>query len=269
MKKGTLYVGRHRGQPDRRGPRGAGSRGADRRRWHHDRPGRVPQQPTRADDGTERRHPRRQRGGRRPRRDHPRSVLSSSRSTPVRERAGCSASSSRPTSKGCTSSTTPKTHSTCSAESGHRRTGRGRPPRPVPGSLRRVSEEDSFDFVGRRSAQRRRRAGRIDRGARRQARACAARHDRGRATGERTDGPRTEAGAPGAGAPGGLRRAPLRAGRRGQPGRGVPRKEVGGIAIKRETLEPDRWIAALTEDLRAEAERSAGRPNRARAAARG
>ncbi len=34
-------------------------------------------------------------------------------------------------------------------------------------------------------------------------------------------------------------------------------RQVGGIAIKRETLAPDAWIAALTEELRAESERSA------------
>jgi hypothetical protein len=34
-------------------------------------------------------------------------------------------------------------------------------------------------------------------------------------------------------------------------------REVGGIAIKREALAPDAWIAALTGDLQAEAERSA------------
>ncbi len=34
-------------------------------------------------------------------------------------------------------------------------------------------------------------------------------------------------------------------------------REVGGIAIKRETLSPDAWIAALTGDLQAESERSA------------
>ena len=31
---------------------------------------------------------------------------------------------------------------------------------------------------------------------------------------------------------------------------------LGGIAIKRESLDPQAWIAALTEDLRAEAKRS-------------
>jgi hypothetical protein len=34
-------------------------------------------------------------------------------------------------------------------------------------------------------------------------------------------------------------------------------REVGGIAIKREALAPDEWIAALTGDLQAESERSA------------
>jgi hypothetical protein len=34
------------------------------------------------------------------------------------------------------------------------------------------------------------------------------------------------------------------------------RREVGGIAIKNETLAPAEWISALTEDLRAEAARS-------------
>jgi hypothetical protein len=34
-------------------------------------------------------------------------------------------------------------------------------------------------------------------------------------------------------------------------------REVGGIAIKREPLDPDAWIAALTSDLQAEAQRSA------------
>jgi hypothetical protein len=33
---------------------------------------------------------------------------------------------------------------------------------------------------------------------------------------------------------------------------------VGGIAIKREPLEPGAWVSALTGELRAEAERSAG-----------
>ncbi|HYB22641.1 MAG TPA: hypothetical protein VED41_02510, partial [Solirubrobacteraceae bacterium] len=34
-------------------------------------------------------------------------------------------------------------------------------------------------------------------------------------------------------------------------------RQVGGIAIKREALAPDAWIAALTDDLQAEAQRSA------------
>jgi hypothetical protein len=34
-------------------------------------------------------------------------------------------------------------------------------------------------------------------------------------------------------------------------------RQVGGISIKRESLSPDEWIAALTADLRTEAERSA------------
>ncbi len=34
-------------------------------------------------------------------------------------------------------------------------------------------------------------------------------------------------------------------------------RESGGIAIKREALGPDAWIAALTSDLQAESERSA------------
>jgi hypothetical protein len=38
---------------------------------------------------------------------------------------------------------------------------------------------------------------------------------------------------------------------------GFRERRVGGISIKRETLDPDDWIAALTADLRAEAERSA------------
>jgi hypothetical protein len=33
-------------------------------------------------------------------------------------------------------------------------------------------------------------------------------------------------------------------------------REVGGIAIKRETLDPQSWMSALTTDLRSEAERS-------------
>jgi hypothetical protein len=38
---------------------------------------------------------------------------------------------------------------------------------------------------------------------------------------------------------------------------GFRERQVGGISIKRETLTPDEWVAALTADLRAEAERSA------------
>jgi hypothetical protein len=38
---------------------------------------------------------------------------------------------------------------------------------------------------------------------------------------------------------------------------GLRERQVGGISIKRETLDPDEWVAALTADLRAEAERSA------------
>jgi hypothetical protein len=38
---------------------------------------------------------------------------------------------------------------------------------------------------------------------------------------------------------------------------GFRERQSGGIAIKREALTPDEWIAALTADLRAEAERSA------------
>lgn len=38
---------------------------------------------------------------------------------------------------------------------------------------------------------------------------------------------------------------------------GFRERQSGGIAIKREALTPDQWIAALTADLRAEAERSA------------
>jgi hypothetical protein len=37
---------------------------------------------------------------------------------------------------------------------------------------------------------------------------------------------------------------------------GFRERQVGGISIKREPLTPDAWIAALTADLRAEAERS-------------
>ena len=38
---------------------------------------------------------------------------------------------------------------------------------------------------------------------------------------------------------------------------GFREREVGGISIKRETLTPDQWVAALTAELRAEAQRSA------------
>jgi hypothetical protein len=38
---------------------------------------------------------------------------------------------------------------------------------------------------------------------------------------------------------------------------GFRERQVGGISIKREPLAPDEWIAALTADLRAEAQRSA------------
>jgi hypothetical protein len=38
---------------------------------------------------------------------------------------------------------------------------------------------------------------------------------------------------------------------------GFRERQVGGISIKREPLDPDAWIAALTDDLRAEAQRSA------------
>ncbi len=38
---------------------------------------------------------------------------------------------------------------------------------------------------------------------------------------------------------------------------GFRERQSGGIAIKRETLEPGAWLAALTDELRAEAERSA------------
>ncbi|MGA9876896.1 MAG: hypothetical protein WBQ21_13930 [Solirubrobacteraceae bacterium] len=37
---------------------------------------------------------------------------------------------------------------------------------------------------------------------------------------------------------------------------GFRKREVGGIAIKRETLDPGEWVAALTSDLREEAQRS-------------
>lgn len=38
---------------------------------------------------------------------------------------------------------------------------------------------------------------------------------------------------------------------------GFRERKSGGIAIKRESLNPDQWVAALTAELRAEAERSA------------
>jgi hypothetical protein len=38
---------------------------------------------------------------------------------------------------------------------------------------------------------------------------------------------------------------------------GFREREVGGIAIKRESLDPQAWVSALAEDLRAEAQRSA------------
>jgi hypothetical protein len=38
---------------------------------------------------------------------------------------------------------------------------------------------------------------------------------------------------------------------------GFRERKSGGIAIKREPLDPDQWIAALTADLQSEAERSA------------
>jgi hypothetical protein len=38
---------------------------------------------------------------------------------------------------------------------------------------------------------------------------------------------------------------------------GLRERQVGGISIKREPLQPDAWVAALTADLEAEAERSA------------
>ena len=37
---------------------------------------------------------------------------------------------------------------------------------------------------------------------------------------------------------------------------GFRERQVGGISIKREALDPRSWVAALTADLRAEAERS-------------
>jgi len=38
---------------------------------------------------------------------------------------------------------------------------------------------------------------------------------------------------------------------------GFRKREVGGIAIKRESLDPEQWVAALAADLREEAQRSA------------
>ncbi len=38
---------------------------------------------------------------------------------------------------------------------------------------------------------------------------------------------------------------------------GFRERQVGGIAIKRESLDPDQWISALTADLRVQAQRSA------------
>jgi hypothetical protein len=38
---------------------------------------------------------------------------------------------------------------------------------------------------------------------------------------------------------------------------GLRVREVGGVAIKREPLDPEAWVAALTQELRAEAQRSA------------
>jgi hypothetical protein len=38
---------------------------------------------------------------------------------------------------------------------------------------------------------------------------------------------------------------------------GFRERQVGGISIKRESLPPDEWVAALTTDLRTESERSA------------
>ncbi len=37
---------------------------------------------------------------------------------------------------------------------------------------------------------------------------------------------------------------------------GSRERQVGGISIKREPLDPQAWVTALTEDLRAEAQRS-------------
>lgn len=38
---------------------------------------------------------------------------------------------------------------------------------------------------------------------------------------------------------------------------GFRKREVGGIAIKRESLDPGQWVSALTADLREQAQRSA------------
>jgi hypothetical protein len=38
---------------------------------------------------------------------------------------------------------------------------------------------------------------------------------------------------------------------------GCRERQVGGVSIKRETLDPGAWVSALTGDLQAEAERSA------------
>lgn len=38
---------------------------------------------------------------------------------------------------------------------------------------------------------------------------------------------------------------------------GFRERKSGGISIKRESLDPDRWVTALTTELQAEAERSA------------
>lgn len=37
---------------------------------------------------------------------------------------------------------------------------------------------------------------------------------------------------------------------------GLHVREVGGVAIKRESLDPGAWVAALTDELRAQAQRS-------------
>lgn len=43
----------------------------------------------------------------------------------------------------------------------------------------------------------------------------------------------------------------------GERVQGFREREVGGIAIKRESLDPQGWVGALAEDLRTEAQRSA------------